>query len=791
MGQGGGLVRLGFVAPVAAVVIGVQAGGDDHGDTLLTSTPIEYGVRVAGTIDSATDLDMFRIDLHAEATLDMRSGGRLDTVGTLYDGSGAIVATDDDGGSGMNFRLRQTLHGGVHYLAVQSAVDTGDYRVIVRIERADDHGDTSATSTLLPPDVSLAGSIGAADDVDVFRIDVDAPSHLTVATGGPADTTGELRDGSDRVLASADEGGGRANFRIARNVTVGPHYVHVSAARASAYYIEANLEARDHEDTDEPEPEQTAEALFADTVSEQIVQARCIRCHIAGGESGNTRLVFVSSIEQDHEASNLGVLRAFVLGADHDDHDHGPDNAMLVLDKMSATVSHGGGVQVEVGSEDYLSMEALLDRIVAEGGKVGAGTGVADQTVEAGKELHVAVLTGHPLEVLSSDACVATATIEGDGIQLMGHIAGTTTIALTTDSSAEATTFQLDVQPPQVPDWALPRAVPADQDVTPCAVAGVLDLIYTDTAVQSALLLQGGEVIGERYADGYDVASLGTSWSVAKSLYSAAIGTAIDHGHIASLEQEASDFLNEWNGSDRGRITIRNVLEMRAGLSDPESFFKQADQTRAALDVPRVRAPGTRFEYSNATSQLFEPLLLRATGMNAHDWLWQTILEPIGVDRSAIGMWLDPTGVNPMTYCCLDMRPDDFARFGVLFANGGVWQGERLISANYVRESLAAQSPFYGFQWWVMNAAYLGRNPPIDIVAAHGLEGQHIYVWRDANVVVVVLTKMEHDPNRGYVLSLTNFPSTCAARNTCPGAEGRFVPTYDDWALLQRLADMR
>ena len=598
------------------------------------------------------------------------------------------------------------------------------------------------------------------------------------------------------MLATADEGGSRANFRIARNVQAGPHYLHVTADQASAYYIEANLQpseesAPDGTDQNDAHGNVDSAALFDEAISEQIVQARCIRCHVAGGESANTRLVFVSSIEQDHEASNLGVFRAFVLGTSDDGHDHGPDNAMLVLDKMSATVSHGGGVQVDVGSEDYLNMESFLARIVAEGGEVGAGTGVADQTVEAGKELRVAIAAGQPLEVLSSDTCVATATIDGDGIRLTGHIAGTTTVSLTTDSSADPTTFQLNVQPPQVPDWALPRAVPEDQDVAPCAVAGVLDLIYTDTAVQSALLLRGGEVIGEHYADGYDVGSLGTSWSVAKSLYSAAIGTAIDQGHIASLEQEASDFLNEWDRSDRERITIRNILEMRAGLSDPESFFKQADQTRAALDVPRVRAPGTRFEYSNATSQLFEPLLKRATGMNAHDWLWQTILEPIGVDRSAIGMWLDPTGVNPMTYCCLDMRPDDFARFGVLFANGGVWRGERLISASYVRESLAAQSPFYGFQWWVMNAAYLGRQPPIDIVAAHGLEGQHIYVWRDADVVLVVLTKMEHDPNQGYVLSLTNFPSTCAARNTCPGAEGRFVPTYDDWALLQRLAQMR
>lgn len=464
-----GLVGSRLLAPVAAAMLGLPAAGDDHGDTLLTSTPIEYGVRVAGTIDSATDVDIFRIDLHAQATLDMRSGGRLDTVGTLYDGSGATIATDDDSGSGMNFRLRETLGGGVHYLAVQSDVDTGDYRLIVRIERADDHGNTSATSTLLPPGVSVAGAIGADDDVDVFRIDVNVPSHLTVATGGPADTTGELRDGSDRVLVTADEGGSRANFRIERNVQTGPHYLHVTADQASAYYIEANLQALEEGDpggTDQEDPDVThgsAAALFGAAISQQIVQARCIRCHVAGGESGNTRLVFVSSIEQDHEASNLGVLRAFVFEAGDGD---SADNAMLVLDKMSASVSHGGGVQVQGGSEDYLNMEALLARIVAEGSELGAGKAVADQTVEAGKELRITI-AGGPLDVLSSDTCVATATVEGDGVLLTGHIAGTTAVSVTTDSSTEATTFQLDVQPPSVPDWALPRGVPDNQDVTP------------------------------------------------------------------------------------------------------------------------------------------------------------------------------------------------------------------------------------------------------------------------------------------------------------------------------------
>ena len=203
-------------------------------------------------------------------------------------------------------------------------------------------------------------------------------------------------------------------------------------------------------------------------------------------------------------------------------------------------------------------------------------------------------------------------------------------------------TFAVTVEPPTVPPWALPRAAPADHGIEACAVTDVLDHVFTDRAVQSVLLVADGAVLTERYADGFDVASLGTSWSVAKSFYSAAIGTAIDRGHIESLDQKASDFLDEWDGTDKEDITIRDLLEMRAGLPDP-NIFVQGDQTAFALAQNPINPRGTTFLYSNVTSQLFEPLIRRSTGMHAHDWLNDTILEPIGIDRSAIGMWFDPT----------------------------------------------------------------------------------------------------------------------------------------------------
>jgi CubicO group peptidase (beta-lactamase class C family) len=117
------------------------------------------------------------------------------------------------------------------------------------------------------------------------------------------------------------------------------------------------------------------------------------------------------------------------------------------------------------------------------------------------------------------------------------------------------------------------------------------------------------------------------------------------------------------------------------------------------------------------------------------------VLAPIGINTNSVGFWLDATGTNPMTYCCLDMRPDDFARFGLLFARGGAWDGEQIISPNYVSQSMIANGA-YGYQWWVLNSAYWnGRQVPIDIIAALGLNGQKIYIWPEQDIVIVVLTK--------------------------------------------------
>ncbi|NCF44046.1 MAG: serine hydrolase [Proteobacteria bacterium] len=364
------------------------------------------------------------------------------------------------------------------------------------------------------------------------------------------------------------------------------------------------------------------------------------------------------------------------------------------------------------------------------------------------------------------------------------------------DSDAVATT------PPAADvteHWGLSRVSARDVSLQQAEVDAVLDHIFSDAATQSALVSKNGYVVGERYADGFDAASLGTSWSVAKSFYSAAMGVAIEEGYLTSVTQPASTVLTEFIGTEKESITLQQILRMRSGLASNTNVFFSGDQTAHALANTLTSAPGSGFDYSNANSQLFEPLLARATGMDAHSYLSEKILRPIGIDPANVGLWLDETGTQPMTYCCLDMRPDDFLRFGLLFARNGRWQDTQVVPADYVSASLNPVG-FYGYQWWAMNEDYFGEPVRGDIKSAIGLNGQRVLIWPEHDIVVVVLTQYQHFASQGYVLNLQsgtlNFPDTCSGRNSCIGVGGRQgstgpqVPTYDLHDLVEMIVDL-
>ena len=240
----------------------------------IAAALLAIGPPQIGTIDGADDVDYYRIDLAGSATVQVDTAGRSNTHGELLAGDGALIAADEDSGSGDNFRITEALDAGVYYVAVSGA--GGEYALSAKIADVADQGGTAASSALLTlygdmqvqtvQPSALLSSTGRIDeavtDLDYFRIDVPRDgTDVTVRSAGGTDTTARLLDGALQEIDEDD--GGDGNFQIEQTLDAGVYYVEVGGHEAGPYRVlawgsdpdcacaEPDMTAMDHGDTDE------------------------------------------------------------------------------------------------------------------------------------------------------------------------------------------------------------------------------------------------------------------------------------------------------------------------------------------------------------------------------------------------------------------------------------------------------------------------------------------------------------------------------------------------------------
>ena len=312
------------------------------------------------------------------------------------------------------------------------------------------------------------------------------------------------------------------------------------------------------------------------------------------------------------------------------------------------------------------------------------------------------------------------------------------TLGLVVPYSSESKVFPDD-------EWVIKSA--SDLAIDQEKVDRLFDLSFEDDATQAVVLIKDGYLIGERYADGFDKNSFGTSWSMAKSFYASLIGIYIDRGEINSLDDKVSDYLDYFN-DERSEITIRDILNMASGLQFPEHehelmFFK-TDHLDYAKNIGVEKKPNVLFEYNNVNSMLLGDILFRVTGQKADELLNERILKPIGADNSTL--WRDSAD-NVLTYCCIDMSARDYSRFGLLFSRSGKWEQDQIISSDYVNETFTPYWEFtperftdlnrgYSLHWWFSKNDDEGQ-----IFNASGKFGQYIFVDRKNDVIYTRITK--------------------------------------------------
>lgn len=280
----------------------------------------------------------------------------------------------------------------------------------------------------------------------------------------------------------------------------------------------------------------------------------------------------------------------------------------------------------------------------------------------------------------------------------------------------------------------------ADQDGVP------------DTNTQGVVVVRGGAIVGEWYAPGKDRSSYAASWSMAKSFVSTLVGIAIDRGLIPSVDVPMSAFFPEWAGTSKGAITLRQVLQMQSGLDFVEDYTNgdvilmsvASDALTFARNLGVKVPPDTRWYYSSADSELLGGVVEAATGKNPTDFGRENLFAPIGMNPA--DWWID--GANhTFSYCCLDTPTRDFAKFGLLFLREGSWDGNQVVSRDWVHratETLASLNPGYAYQWWTSGAIKaLGIR---DLYFADGLDEQKIFVIPSLDLVVAKNTLYTKPP---------------------------------------------
>jgi hypothetical protein len=282
------------------------------------------------------------------------------------------------------------------------------------------------------------------------------------------------------------------------------------------------------------------------------------------------------------------------------------------------------------------------------------------------------------------------------------------------------------------------------------------------------IFIRRDTILYEKYFNGFSRDSYFHSQSMAKSFISFLIGAAIDDGLIKSVNEPMTNYIPELKERDArfGKITIKNLLEMRSGLKYFEGYFPGThihlpwhdeavgyyhNHVRKLLleDVDIESEPGKKFQYCNYNTSYLGFIIERATGNTVSHYLeeklWSQIMEYdalFSIDSKESGFEYMPSR--------LIARAIDYARFGRLYMNGGKWNGQQIISQEWVNASTEenrsiprsiypnwlggdhCNHTYYNYQWW----GHTNCDSSFQFFA-NGNLGQAIYVIPDDEIIMV------------------------------------------------------
>ena len=272
---------------------------------------------------------------------------------------------------------------------------------------------------------------------------------------------------------------------------------------------------------------------------------------------------------------------------------------------------------------------------------------------------------------------------------------------------------------------------------------------------RAIIVVYKNQIIAERYAAGFDMDSPFNGWSMSKSITNALVGILTKHGKL-KVEEPAP--VDSWKNDARRNITLNHLMQASSGLEWKEVYagpspatnmlFRRKDAGLFAADFDLENEPGTDFYYSSGTTNIISRIIRETIGDEYYyRFPYEELFYKIGMVNTVLEPDAGGTFVGS-SFAFATAR--DWARFGLLYLNHGVWNGERILPEGWVQYTTTpaptAEKGQYGAQFWLNAGAK--NNPvdryfpdvPTDLYWADGYEGQNVFILPSKELVVVKLS---------------------------------------------------
>ncbi|MBA3816371.1 MAG: beta-lactamase family protein [Parachlamydiaceae bacterium] len=247
--------------------------------------------------------------------------------------------------------------------------------------------------------------------------------------------------------------------------------------------------------------------------------------------------------------------------------------------------------------------------------------------------------------------------------------------------------------------------------------------------------------------------------SVTKSITCLAIGMLMQEGKIASINTPVSYFFPEWKQGYKKYITLYHLLNNTSGLTldSGKELYEAPDCIKLALATDVLTMPGTHFIYNNKAINLLSEIVKKAAGISLHEYVKSRLFQPLDIKSDT---WLCDNAGNNYAMAHLTINSVDLAKIGLVLANGGIWNGKRLLAKEWIDACMEVSqpcNPFYGFLWWLdykkLNVWWDASL--IEQYAAEGISECHVQSLRQLNGQVLSFDGL---------ISYGNFYERCASQ---------------------------